>query len=196
MTVLAILGSPSKTSRTARLIDRSRVALAALDIELQTISIHDFPADALLHGQFSHPQIQDFQQRVGAASGLIIATPVYKAAYAGALKVLLDLIPEGGLAGKPVLPLVSGGSPGHLLAVDYSIKPVLAALKASAIHQGVYAVESQIGANANGEAELAEELEQRLQTAVHEFAALLGVNAPAPHAPRYANDFISRLISL
>jgi FMN reductase len=38
----------------------------------------------------------------------------------------------------------------------------------------VYAVESQIGANANGEAELAEELEQRLQTAVHEFAALLG----------------------
>jgi FMN reductase len=58
MTVLAILGSPSKTSRTARLIERSRVALAALDIELQTISIHDFPADALLHGQFSHPQIR------------------------------------------------------------------------------------------------------------------------------------------
>jgi FMN reductase len=196
MTVLAILGSPSKKSRTARLIERSRVALAALDIKLQTISIHDFPADALLHGQFSHPQIQDFQQRIGAARGLIIATPVYKAAYAGALKVLLDLIPEGGLAGKPVLPLVSGGSPGHLLAVDYSIKPVLAALKASAIHQGVYAVESQIGATANGEAELAEELEQRLQTAVHEFAVLLGVNTPAPHAPRYANDFISRLISL
>lgn len=193
MTVLAILGSPSKNSRTARLIERSR---AALDIELQTLSIHDFPAEALLHGQFSHPAVQDFQHQVQEARGLIIATPVYKAAYAGALKVLLDLIPEGGLAGKPVLPLVSGGSPGHLLAVDYSIKPVLAALKASAIHQGVYAVESQIGADAEGRAELAEELEQRLQTAVHEFAALLGVNAPAPHAPRYANDFISRLISL
>jgi FMN reductase len=148
-----------------------------------------------LHGQFSHPQIQDFQQRVSAASGLIIATPVQGGLCRCAQGVAgSDSRRRPG--GKPVLPLVSGGSPGHLLAVDYSIKPVLAALKASAIHQGVYAVESQIGANANGEAELAEELEQRLQTAVHEFAALLGVNAPAPHAPRYANDFISRLISL
>jgi len=196
MTVLAILGSPSKTSRTARLIERSRSTLAELDIELQTVSVYDFPAEALLYGHFDNPAVQDFQRRVSKASGLIIATPVYKAAYAGALKILLDLIPEGGLAGKPVLPLVSGGSPGHLLAVDYSIKPVLAALKASEIHQGVFAVESQIGVDEQGAARLADELEQRLQQAVHDFAALLGVSTLARQALRHADDFISRLISL
>ena len=128
MTVLAILGSPSQTSRTAKLVDRAADILQAADIQLQRSSIHDFPAQALLHADFSSEAVKQFQQRVARAQGIIIATPVYKAAYAGALKVLLDLIPEGGLTGKPVLPLASGGSPGHLLAVDYAIKPVLAAL--------------------------------------------------------------------
>ena len=105
MTVLAILGSPSQTSRTAKLVDRAADILQAADIQLQRSSIHDFPAQALLHADFSSEAVKQFQQRVARAQGIIIATPVYKAAYAGALKVLLDLIPEGGLTGKPVLVL-------------------------------------------------------------------------------------------
>ena len=194
MNIVAILGSPSNSSRTARLIEHAARRLQPAGIHVDSVSVYDFPADDLLYGNFAAPAVQALQQRVAAAQGVIIATPVYKAAYAGALKVLLDLIPEGGFAGKPVLPLASGGSPGHLLAVDYAIKPVLAALKASEIHQGVFAVDSQIGRGEHGE--LAAELAQRLDVAVDEFAALLHSAAPAAANPRLPDDFISRLISL
>lgn len=195
MSVIAILGSPSKNSRTARLIEHAAARLSRAGIAVDTISVHDFAAQDLLHGNFAAPAVQRLQQRVLAADGIIVASPVYKAAYAGALKVLLDLVPEGGFAGKPVLPLASGGSPGHLLALDYAIKPVLAALKASEIHQGVFASEQQLGREP-GEA-LAAELAARLDVAVDEFAALLQAGqTPAAQAARLSEDLISRLISL
>ena len=56
---------------------------------------------------------------------VIVATPIYKAAYSGLLKVFLDLLPAEALRGKTVLPLASGGSVAHLLALDYALKPVL-----------------------------------------------------------------------
>ncbi|MBV8679041.1 MAG: NADPH-dependent FMN reductase [Aquitalea sp.] len=178
MKVLAISGSPSRPSRTSKLIDRIASLLGEQDIETSQVSIYDFPADALIQADFSHAAIKRFQQQVRDADGIIIASPVYKAAYAGALKVMLDLIPEGGFAGKPVLPLVSGGSAGHLLAVDYAIKPVLAALKASDIHQGVFAIDAQIGSSADGHATLAEELDTRLRQAAQDFVGQL------PSSPR------------
>lgn len=195
MKIVAISGSPSHQSKTARLIDHAAIRLATQDIETQRFSVYDFAAEDVLYGRFSANSVRAFQQSVARADGLLIATPVYKAAYAGALKVLLDLIPEGGLADKPVLPLVSGGSPGHLLAVDYTLKPVLASLKASEIHQGVFAVEQQIVVTPEGETTLADELLRRLDDAVDDLIALL---KPASElaVPRRAHDFISRTISL
>ncbi len=57
---------------------------------------------------------------------MVIGTPVYKAAYSGLLKSLLDLLPQYALAGKTVLPLATGGSTAHVLAIDYALRPVLA----------------------------------------------------------------------
>ena len=195
MKVLAISGSPSRQSKTARLIDHAVLRLNQLDIETSRFSVYDFAAEELLYGNFAAESVKAFQQAVARADGVLIATPVYKAAYAGAMKVLLDLIPEGGLAGKPVLPLVSGGSPGHLLAVDYTIKPVLASLKASEIHQGVFAVEQQIVVSPDGSVQLAAELASRLDAAVDDLAALLAP-AASRQLPRLSQDFISRTISL
>ena len=62
---------------------------------------------------------------------MVVSTPVYKAAYSGVLKVFLDLLPQFGLAGKVVLPLVTGGTASHVLAIDYALRPVLLALGAS-----------------------------------------------------------------
>jgi FMN reductase len=49
---------------------------------------------------------------------------VYKAAYSGLLKTLLDLLPQCALAGKVVLPVVTCGSPAHVLAIDYALRPL------------------------------------------------------------------------
>jgi len=73
----------------------------------------------------------------------LVATPIYKAAYSGLLKSFLDLLPQDGLRGKTVLPLATGGSTAHLLALDYALKPVLGALGARHILDSVYATDAQ-----------------------------------------------------
>ena len=70
--------------------------------------------------------------------------PIYKAACSGLLKVFLDLLPSDILRGKSVLPLATGGSPGHLLAIDYALKPVLGALGARHIVDAVYVLDEQL----------------------------------------------------
>ncbi|WP_372430482.1 NAD(P)H-dependent oxidoreductase [Janibacter melonis] len=49
------------------------------------------------------------------------------------LKTFLDLLPQDALRGKVVLPVATGGSPAHVLSVDYALRPVLASLAPSAI---------------------------------------------------------------
>lgn len=44
------------------------------------------------------------------------------------LKVFLDLLPQFALQGKLVLPMATGGSPNHMLALDYALRPVLLGL--------------------------------------------------------------------
>ena len=75
-------------------------------------------------------------QRGPDADAIVVATPVYQAAYSGLLKVFLDLLPQFAFRGKAVLPIVTGGSPAHVLAVDYALRPVLANLGAAHIGQG------------------------------------------------------------
>ena len=48
-----------------------------------------------------------------------------------------------GLRGKTVLAMGTGGSIGHLLALDYALKPVLSALGARHILDVVYAEDAQ-----------------------------------------------------
>ncbi|WP_278808128.1 NAD(P)H-dependent oxidoreductase, partial [Obesumbacterium proteus] len=94
-------------------------------------------------------------------------TPVYKAAYSGALKSILDLLPERALEHKVVLPLATAGSSNHFLALDYALKPVLSALKAQEVLHGVFATDLQIdyaSREATLEAALAERLEESLTT--------------------------------
>jgi len=77
---------------------------------------------------------------------VIVATPIYKAAYSGLLKAFLDLLPADALRGKTVLPLATGGSAAHLLALEYALKPVLSALGARDILDPVYATDAQLQA--------------------------------------------------
>ena len=130
MHVVLLGGSPAARSRTELLLDYVAQRLVAQQVEVSLLRVRDFPAEDLLHARFDSPAVQQLQATVARADGLVVGTPVYKASLTGALKVLLDLLPERALAHKVVLPLASGGSPAHLLAVDYALKPVLAALKA------------------------------------------------------------------
>lgn len=77
---------------------------------MRVIPIRELPPGPLLAADAHHPAISDVVEAVAAARGLIVASPVYKAS-SGLLKAFLDLLPQYALAGKTVLPLVTGGTP-------------------------------------------------------------------------------------
>jgi FMN reductase len=187
MHVVLLSGSPAARSRTELLLDHVRQRLETQQVEVTLLRVRDFPAEELLHARFDSPAVQRLQAVVASADGLVVATPVYKASFTGALKVLLDLLPERALAHKVVLPLASAGSPAHLLAVDYALKPVLAALKAQEMLSGVFAVDKQIAyAAGDRPAQINDELRERLDEAVEQLAAALA-RRPKPADPNLLN---------
>lgn len=188
MMVVSLAGSPSQRSRSGVLLDAVGDWLQRHGVEVVRYAVRDFEPADLIHARFDSPVVQRFAEHVEQADGLLVATPVYKASFAGALKTLLDLLPERGLANKAVLPLASGGSAAHMLALDYALKPVLAALKAQEILQGVYAVDRQIAyAEGNQPARLEDELRERLEAAASQLLVALA-RCPRPLDSRLLND--------
>lgn len=178
MSVLLIAGSPSAPSRSAVLLDAVAARLALRDVEVERIAIRELAAHALLLGEASHPSVQHAVDQVRRADVIVIATPVYKAAYSGVLKVFLDLLPQSALKGKTILPLATGGSPHHMLALDYALRPVLQSLAARHILPGVYATDGQVTLQPEGAYQLQADLAQRLDEAVETLASE-GLKLPA-----------------
>ncbi len=192
MLVVTLGGSPSQRSRSGVLLEKTRQWLQDKGVEVVSYQIRDFPAEDLLHARFDSPKVIDLLQQIANADGLVIATPVYKASFSGALKTVLDLLPERALAHKIVLPMATGGSIAHMLAVDYALKPVLSALKAQELLHGIFAEDSQIAyAEGSAQAQLVPVLEHRLHEALE---TLYGAMArrPKPLDPNVLNE---RLLS-
>ena len=188
MRVITLAGSPRFPSRSSSLLEYAREKLNGLDVEVYHWNLQNFAPEDLLYARFDSPALKTFTEQLQQADGLIVATPVYKAAYSGALKTLLDLLPERALDGKVVLPLATGGTVAHLLAVDYALKPVLAALKAQEMLHGIFAEDSQIAYGEGGaQAQLVPILEQRLQESLEQFYSALA-RRPKPLDPSILNE--------
>ena len=166
MSVLLIAGSPSERSRTAALLEGAGTRLENRGVQVDRLKVRNLSPQALLLADFGHPSIIEAQKRVADASVLVIATPVYKAAYSGILKVFLDVLPQTALKGKTVLPLATGGSPHHMLALDYALRPVLQSLGAKAILPGIYATDGQVALLPEGGYQIDAEIQQRVDEAV------------------------------
>jgi len=147
--VLAVSGSPMKVSRSAVLLDHVSGILEQHGHTVDTLTLRDLPAEALMHADFDDPAIVDAAARLEKADGLIVATPVYKAAFSGLLKTWLDLQPQFGLAGKVVLPLATGGSVAHALALDYALRPVLTSMEARHVVNGFLVLDQFIDSPAS-----------------------------------------------
>jgi len=167
--IVAISGSPQARSRSTALLQLALARLEQHEGEAalqQTIHARELPAASLLAADTREPAIRAAVTAVQAADLVIVATPIYKAAYSGLLKTFLDLLPQDALRGKTVLPLATGGSAAHLLALDYAVRPVLAALGARHILDGVFATDAQWQPHEAGyvpDDELVERLDRALQ---------------------------------
>lgn len=167
MKVVGISGSPSPRSRSAWLLQLALARLEGMAGEPAILAVCELPPAPLLAADLQHRDIRAAVDDVSRADLVVVATPIYKAAYSGLIKTFLDLLPSDALRGKTVLPLATGGSASHLLALDYALKPVLSALGARDILDGVFAVDAQLTPHESGgyvpDAALVERLDRALQ---------------------------------
>jgi FMN reductase len=168
--VVTITGSPSAGSLTAQLTADVGAAIGAHGFEVQAINARDLPADDLLHAHVDSLALQRAFGLVEQARGVVVSTPIYKASFSGVLKSFLDLLPQFGLAGKVVLPLATGGSLAHVLAIDYALRPVLLALGAQHVVTGLFLLDKLVQRLPGGALSLEADIQARLDAVIADFA--------------------------
>ncbi|SFU87368.1 NADPH-dependent FMN reductase [Alicyclobacillus macrosporangiidus] len=177
--VTIIAGSPSATSRLSGLLRIVETQLVQEGYDVTWVNVRDLPAEDLVYARTKSPAILATCERLEKSAGVVVGTPVYKAAYTGLLKTYLDLLPEKILSGKVVLPVTIAGTMAHLLAMEYALKPVLSVLGASECLKGVFALEQQVTWTDSGAADVHPDVVRRLTDAIQEMTSSIRRNHAA-----------------
>ncbi|MYM18613.1 NADPH-dependent FMN reductase [Brevibacterium sp. 5221] len=186
--VLIISGSPAAPSSTDALLEHAGAHLAATGHSGSLLRARELPGEALLAGDTAHPQLAAALDRVAGADAVVLGSPVYKATYTGLLKAFVDLLPMDAFAGKPVLPFLTGGSPAHVLALDYGLKPLAVTLGATHVADGRFvlsaAIDKHVDPDAGGPTLTDPKVADDIHAALAAFEAELDLRAPAARLAR------------
>lgn len=136
--VAVVVGNPKPASRTlsaALHLARELTEEPELVVDLASLG------PALLDQ--SSTDVAELVGRIGEAELVVVASPTYKGAYTGLLKLFLDRFAGGtGLRGLAV-PLMLGGSPAHALTPELTLRPVLTELGATVPGRGLFVLDSR-----------------------------------------------------
>ncbi|WNC13818.1 NADPH-dependent FMN reductase [Brevibacillus brevis] len=171
--IVILSGSPYKGSRLDGVLGYADQLLREAGQQAEWIHVRDLPAEDLLHVRFDSPAIAAANELIAKADAVVVAIPIYKAAYSGVLKSYLDLLPQKGLENKLVLPVAIGGTIAHLLAIDYALKPVLSALGARHVLAGAFVLDSLVVRKEDGTTQVAEQAAERLRDSVGQLVSEL-----------------------
>ena len=145
MTRIAVVtGNPKPASRTHSVALAVAEALAKELPGAETGPVIDLAGYAPRLFDWSDEELTALNAQVAAADIAIFASPTYKASYTGLLKAFLDRYGNNGLAGVTAIGVMTGGWPGHLLAVEVHLRPVLVELGASVPSRGLYVTEPEL----------------------------------------------------
>ncbi len=140
-TLLAIHGT---VTRPGRLYQAIQAALSGLEGEdspaAETLRLGDYRisfADGRPLSGYGD-DTQAVVERVIAADMYLIATPVFRASFTGALKNLLDHVPVEGMQGKACGLIGMGATDHHYLSIDAQLRPVMAWFGAHVVPGMVY----------------------------------------------------------
>jgi FMN reductase len=134
--IVIVVGNPQRASRTTRAATMVGERLASLvGGETTVIEVADLGPALLSRGD---PAVTSAKETVLGARGLVVASPTYKASFTGLVKLFLDQFDAGALGGIPTVPMMTGGSAAHSLAVEHHLRPVLVEIGASCPTTGVY----------------------------------------------------------
>jgi FMN reductase len=134
-----VVGNPKPRSRTYEAAVNVVIELTGAVPDL-VVDLADFGPRLL---EPDDPDVTEALRSVPSHDLVVFASPTYKASYTGLLKVFLDRLPPGGLAGVSVVPLMLGGHWGHALAPELLLKPVLVEVGATAPTRGLFLLDKE-----------------------------------------------------
>ncbi|MCB5189734.1 NAD(P)H-dependent oxidoreductase [Methylobacillus arboreus] len=123
-----VASASKKLHAPAEIIDIAQIA----EVLGSTISYSNFPAE-----------LSEAYAKLQAADLLIIASPVYKASYAGLLKHFFDLLDPKALVGKVAILAATGGSDQHALVVDYQLRTLASFFSIYTTPTAIYAKDTE-----------------------------------------------------
>ena len=143
--IAVVVGNPKPASRTLNVATTVADVLAAelaLNPGHLVVDLAEHAGDLFDWGA---PRLTELTEQVASAGLIIAASPTYKATYTGMLKAFFDRYGSNGLAGSVAVPLMTGGAPIHLLAVEVHLRPLLVELGAAVPTRGLYVTEPEFG---------------------------------------------------
>jgi FMN reductase len=149
------------------------IEVAALAVDLARATVSGVPS----------AELRAAIEKVAAADGIIVATPVYKAGVSGLFKSFIDLLDDDLLIGKPVLLAATAGTGRHALVADDQMRPLFAYMRALTLPTSVFAAPEDWGAP---------ELGDRIARAATELVVVLDARVEEGVAERAWSDYQHR----
>jgi FMN reductase len=145
--LVVVSAGTSDPSSTRLLADRTAqrvVALAASAghaVTVRVVDVREISADVstAMVSQLVTPQLGKAIAALGAADGIIAATPVYKAGPSGLFTSFFDVLDNDLLIAKPVVLAATAGTARHALVADDQMRPLFAYLRAMTVPTSLFA---------------------------------------------------------
>lgn len=142
MKIAVVVGNPKPKSRTR---DAAMALAGSIEpsAQIEVVDLAEFGARLL---EWNSAEVEAAKAMVAGCDVAIFASPTYKGSYTGLLKLFLDQFATGtGLKGVVAIPFMVGGSPGHQMAPEVFLKPVLVEVGAICLAPAVYVTEAELG---------------------------------------------------
>lgn len=136
MSPLRIVGISAGESAESK--TRALIAPVVTERGGSIIDLCDLPADGLL-GRTDDGAVANAVEAAAAADVLVVATPVYRATYTGALKAFFDRFQPNALAKTTVVLVATASIPEHFLSIDTGGRALIASLEGLSVPKAVYA---------------------------------------------------------
>jgi len=151
--LVVVSAGTSDPSSTRLLADRTAQRVTAIAgqrgaaLRTRVIDLRELATDitTALTSQLVTPKLQQAVDVLGAADGLIVAAPVYKAGPSGLFTSFFHVLDNDLLIGKPTVLAATAGSARHALVVDDQMRSLFAYLRTLPVPTSLFAAPEDWG---------------------------------------------------
>lgn len=166
--LVVVSAGTSDPSSTRMLADRTAQRVTALAAQrgatarTRVIDLRELATDiaTALTSQLLTPKLRQAVDALGAADGLVVAAPVYKAGPSGLFTSFFHVLDNDLLIGKPTVLAATAGTARHALVVDDQMRSLFAYLRALPVPTSLFAAPEDWGGGAGEQGALAKRIDR------------------------------------